>query len=774
MADDTPPPAPGDDSVLAATFTPPFVARDEELAAVAAALAGDRHVLLYGEGGVGKSTLVRHLVDHLQATEETPVVEFSFHGGVSPAVLAHDLEVFLTAGPHAPPAELLAAAWTERDWVERLPRLGQILADGPFSDLTLVVENVEVVEGFPNDADSPYTAAERAAVRAFLAACIAGLGRLLLTSRRREQRLAGEPLRPIELPGVAAAARQELLRAYCAHFESYHAFNAGSEADRAALLDLLAGHPLATRMAAFALGHRRLSEVVAGIRGRLDEQVGSAASHPSAIVGALLAVCLDALPDARRFPILLMGLLRGTFWEGNFVGMASGAELPAQTVPDRSEEVIHASLTTATEIGLVYANDQRPYIIHTLPAAFDTLLGLAAATRHGDLGRALEKYCVRYWASTADALRTQGLPDADKVPDILAFCGVEEGNLRHALEIAERGELWEEARPLLFILLNVWNRTGRAHDAARLREHWLDLISDAGGHPRLPDDARLCDLWRFLWGNHANWLLTKGRHGEAEAIHRRVAAEEEGRDQPDETVLGGIYFQIARTYEDRQMWPEALDWQNKSLAIRTRLTDPHGMAACHHQLGLIALGRKEPTEALRHFDEAVAIRERAEDVAGQAASYFQGARALREMGELEKAQEYSAKAIEGYHIRNDRRQLAATLQQMASLRFARGDLDACAAAAKRAMEIRSDLADVVGMAANAGQLARVEEGRNNPAGALRWLLQAFGLLSRTQSPQANLAAAQIRRLRDTVGADRFAPIWQEVAEGAPMPPWLAQ
>ncbi|MGD2062851.1 MAG: tetratricopeptide repeat protein, partial [Nitrospirota bacterium] len=430
-------------------------------------------------------------------------------------------------------------------------------------------------------------------------------------------------------------------------------------------------------------------------------------------------------------------------------------------------------LTTAAEIGLVYANDDRPYILHTLPAAFDTLLGLAAATRHGDLARALETYCLRYWASTADALRTQGLPDADKVPDILAFCGVEEGNLRHALEIAEHAELWEEARPVLFILLNVWNRTGRAHDAARLREHWLGLISDADGHPRLPDDARLCDLWRFLWGNHANWLLTKGRHAEAEAIHRRVAAEEEGRDQPDETVLGGIYFQIARTYEDRQMWPEALDWQNKSLAIRTRLTDPHGMAACHHQLGLIALGRKEPEEAVRHFDEAIAIRERAEDVAGQAASYFHGSRALREMGQMDRAQEYLGKAIEGYHIRNDQRQLAAALQQMASLRFAQGDLDECEAAAKRAMEIRRDLADVVGMAANAGQLARVEEARDNPSDALRWLLQAFGLLSRTQSPQAQLAAAQIRRLHDTVGADRFANIWQEVAEGAPMPPWLA-
>jgi len=108
------------------------------------------------------------------------------------------------------------------------------------------------------------------------------------------------------------------------------------------------------------------------------------------------------------------------------------------------------------------------------------------------------------------------------------------------------------------------------------------------------------------------------------------------------------------------------------------------------------------------------------------------------------------------------------------LHFAQGALDESEGAAKQAMEIRNDLGDMVGMAANAGQPARVEEQRDNPAAALRWLLQAFGLLSQAQSPQATLAAAQIRRLRETIGADRFAPIWQEVAEDRPMPPWLAQ
>jgi tetratricopeptide (TPR) repeat protein len=198
------------------------------------------------------------------------------------------------------------------------------------------------------------------------------------------------------------------------------------------------------------------------------------------------------------------------------------------------------------------------------------------------------------------------------------------------------------------------------------------------------------------------------------------------------------------------------------------------MAACHHQLALIAMGRQQFKQATQHFDEAIAIRERAEDVPGQAASYLQSARALREVGAVDKAREHLSKAIEGYGMRGDKPLLATAYQQMASLHFAQGALDDSEAAAKQAMEIRNDLGDMVGMAANAGQLARVEEQRDNPAAALRWLLQAFGLLSQARSPQAPMAAAQIRRLRDAVGPDRFTPIWQEVAEGRPMPPWLAQ
>ena len=271
-------------------------------------------------------------------------------------------------------------------------------------------------------------------------------------------------------------------------------------------------------------------------------------------------------------------------------------------------------------------------------------------------------------------------------------------------------------------------------------------------------------------------LLVKGcvdvvRAEDLEA--RLVAAAEEGRDEPDDTVLGGIYFQIARTYEDRELWAEAEEWQKKSLKIRTRLTDPHGMAACHHHLGLIHMGRRQFKEAAKFFDEAIAIRERAEDVAGQAASYLQSARALREVGALDKARDHLGKAIEGYNLRGDKPLLATSYQQLASLLFAQGALDDSEAAAKQAMEIRNGLGDMVGMAANAGQLARVEQQRDNPTAALRWLLHAFGLLSQVESPQAPMAAAQIRRLRDAVGPEHFAPIWEEVADGRPMPPWLA-
>ncbi len=755
--------------ILEGVAPPPFVGREEEVAALGRALGEARRVVVHGEAGVGKSALADHVVELLQAQEEgVEVITVSFHGAPSPAVLVAQIEAYLSRTRTAP-AELSAMQWSERDPLERLPRLAEILGDPAHRRLLLAIHNGEVVE----DASSPYLEEERQALRDLFARLAAAPVRLLVTARGELTGLVDEGATRLALAGVADAARGELLRSYCAHFESLRTLEQGDDRGRATLLELLAGHPLATRMAAFCLGHLDLGDVVSGIRERLAIIEGSDAPLPSAVVSAAFGLALDTLPQSRREALTMLGVLRGTFWERSLMGLVQGEEFPSEVVADRSNESLEQTIRHAGELGVVRPDGERPFVLHPQPAAHDTLIALWPVAHEGDLLRALEVYAARYWSSTADALRTQGLPDQERIPHILAFCGVEEANLRHALALAEENLLWEEARPLLFILLNVWQRTHRSHDAARLRRHWLDLLSHADTRPRHRDNPKAMDLWRFLWGHEANWLLSQGEYERAERIHLAVAEEEEGRDEPDDQVLAGIYFRIARTYEERQVWDRAQAWQEKALRIRTRLTDPHGMAACHHHLGLIDMGRGEVKAAVKRFEEAIALRERAEDVRGASDTYLQIARAHHKLGHLDEARDALLQALEGYEMRQEKPLIAATYQQLGAVHAARGEAEEATEAVKRSLAIRNQLGDMEGMAANQGQLARLAEQQGDAGAAVEAAIQSFALLSRIASPRAQLAAGELRRLRTTLGPERFDAEWKRLAGDTAMPAWLA-
>ncbi|RMF83013.1 MAG: NACHT domain-containing protein, partial [Nitrospirae bacterium] len=759
----TPNDAPAHDDVpspiLEGAAAPPFVGRDAEVAALANALARERRVTVTGEAGIGKSALVEALLEHLEVEEGLSQVRLSFHGHPSPAVLVDRLERYLARSPEAP-RELSRREWGERDPLERLADLPRLLEAEGHRRLLLVLENLEALE----DPAGDYRPEEQQALATFLQGLAATPVRLLATSRTLPESLLGSQAAAFPVEGVAEAGRAELLRSYCAHFESLRGLEAGSPAARAKLLELLGGHPLASRMAAFCLGHLDLADVVQGLGERLSAVEQAGAPMPSRRLAAAFGLALDTLPASRRAALLILGALRGSFWERSYLGLLQGDAFPSDVIADRSDETLEATVRHAGELGVVRPDRERPFVLHPQPAAHDTLIALWPVAHEGDLLRALEVYVCRYWSSAAEALRTEGLPNQERIPQILAFCGVEEANLRHALRLAEAHTLWDEARPILFILLNVWQRQKRDHDATRLRRHWLGLVSfsQEDPAPRHPDNLKAMELWRFLWGHEANFRLAQGQYEEAEQIHLRVAREEEGREEPDEVVLGGIYFRIARTYEERKIWDRARAWQEKSLRVRTRITDPHGMAACHHHLGLIALGEGDAEAALKHFEEAIQLRERAEDVHGASDSYLQAARAQQRLGRLDEAHESLRQALEGYEMRQERPLIAATCQQLCSVHAARGDLEAAEKAARRSLEIRTQLGDVEGMAANQGQLARLAEQRGDATAAVEAAVQAMALLRRVDSPRVGLAAQELRRLRQSLGPDRFDAAWRSL------------
>jgi hypothetical protein len=110
----------------------------------------------------------------------------------------------------------------------------------------------------------------------------------------------------------------------------------------------------------------------------------------------------------------------------------------------------------------------------------------------------------------------------------------------------------------------------------------------------------------------------------------------------------------------------------------------------------------------------------------------------------------------------DQRCVASILFNLGTLALDRADPRA-AALLGRSLDLRRRLNDQAGIAECLEAFASVEEGRGDPASAVRLLGAAEDLRERTgaarPASEEDSQAVRVRALRETVGADAFAAAW---------------
>ena len=248
-----------------------FVGMDETLLAVDRSFDDDHIVLLHGYAGAGKSSIAAEFAYWYETT-----------GGLAPLghpeaktrpVLWSSFEQHLpldrlldTIGRHF--TGLLnedGIGWDAiTDSAQRRDMVLRVLADVP---VLWVWDQVEQVNGYPPGSGSAWTAAEQAALAAFLRALAATRCRVLLTSRRDERPwLGGLPVR-ILLPSMPMSESLELAVAVAAG----HGHQADGQECRQ-LLRYCGGNPLTiTVLTSQALrGHVPTARPLAAFARRLD------------------------------------------------------------------------------------------------------------------------------------------------------------------------------------------------------------------------------------------------------------------------------------------------------------------------------------------------------------------------------------------------------------------------------------------------------------------------------------------------------------------------
>jgi tetratricopeptide (TPR) repeat protein len=450
-----------------------FIGRDETLLALDRALDGHRIVLLHAYAGQGKSATAVEFARWYALTgglgAQPLVLLASFESHTDLADLLHQI-----GQPFAPWLAAQGIDWSAiNDPNARRQTVLQILRHFP---VLWIWDNIEPVAGFPEGAESPWTAAEQSELRDFLQQIKldnASKVKLLLTSRRDETKwLGGLPyriamprMRPSDAANLALKLGEErgLTRSEIAAWQP--------------LLDYCAGNPLTLRVLvgqairAGVRGKAGLADFVAAIRsGERQIEDTDATQGRDRSLGASLDYGFRHAFQPEELPIIaLLHLFQGVVEVDALVEMGKVGEPALPELKGRSREELTGLLQRARDIGLLTHLGGVWFTIH--PALPWFLRQLFARHYDGQAGRSSSLTALRAWVEAIGGLGNYYHSEfIGGNGHVIPFLEREESNLLHARRLARRSQWWGPVISCMQGLRTLYGYQGRTAEWARLVE----------------------------------------------------------------------------------------------------------------------------------------------------------------------------------------------------------------------------------------------------------------------------------------------------------------
>lgn len=212
-----------------------------------------------------------------------------------------------------------------------------------------------------------------------------------------------------------------------------------------------------------------------------------------------------------------------------------------------------------------------------------------------------------------------------------------------------------------------------------------------------------------------SWLLELGKHllflGELSSAQETYEEFLElAKGLGDRRGLAAAHHQLGLIAQSQGRYAAALEGYRRSLVISERLGDREGMAVSYHQLGNISHLMARDEEALDWYQKALTIAMELGNRADVAASYHQLGVVALERGSYDEAAEWYQKSIAMKKELGDLAGLASSHHQLGNLAYLRGSYEESMSWYRRSLEISEKMGNRVGMAASWHQLGRVAEG----------------------------------------------------------------
>ncbi|MDR7277190.1 tetratricopeptide repeat protein [Catenuloplanes atrovinosus] len=173
------------------------------------------------------------------------------------------------------------------------------------------------------------------------------------------------------------------------------------------------------------------------------------------------------------------------------------------------------------------------------------------------------------------------------------------------------------------------------------------------------------------------------------------------------------YHQLGILAQDRGDYPEAERRYQQSLTIDEELGNRADMATSYHQLGILAQDRGDYPEAERRYQQSLTIKEELGNRAGAATSYHQLGILAQDRGDYPEAERRYQQSLTIFEELGNRAGAATSYHQLGNLAYLAGDYPEAERRYQQSLTVKEELGNRAGAANSYHQLGILAQDRGD-------------------------------------------------------------
>ena len=504
---------------------------------------------------------------------------------------------------------------------------------------------------------------------------------------------------------------------------------------------LVNGVPLALELSAVHVENISVSLLAQEIEAYLQREHTTLSQQ---VLWKILEWHINQIPKQERIMLRQLSIFSGG-WSAEAAQAVCDGDLSADDVHEQLQSLKHKALIRED-----VSSDVRRYLM------LDEIQRFARQYLEQDEIHRLQARHLQYFQNFAEHINNQFKKEQNAEP--LVLLGLEQGNLRLALQTALNQQNGEAALQLVINLFGFWYMRGYAREGLQWARQSLALCTRSSS--AACSDSPLMGKALLVAGNLS---LAIAQLEQAEAYYQQAyaLATRLGNDE----LLGHLNMSLSSVYAHRGQIDSARDCTQKSINIFKKLNKPEQVIRASVNLAVFATEQGDYATARQVYDEIVPILRKQHNRRVLGAALFNHAKLYKRVGQKDVARTLYLESLQIQKELNYEMGIARCYNNLGDLECNDGNLEKSRAYYLRSAEIWHEIGNPHELSITLEGIAEVEMLSGEWESAA-WLMSASLALKKragSKSPAAQQKSTDslMGQLRAHFPPPEFERIWNE-------------